>query len=127
DGAVWGSGGNGSTRGDFRISMKNIDGGNGILAYNNFPGGGGDMVIDRSEAWQSSGSSNIFLRDVVMHEHGHGIGLQHVCPVFGGGPGSGRLMEPFINTAIDGPQHDEIRGAQRLYGDRDEPNNNSAT
>lgn len=127
DGAIWGSGGNGTTRGDFRISMKNIDGGGNVLAYNNFPGQGGDMVIDRSDNWGSAGSSNIFLRDVVMHEHGHGIGLQHVCPVNGGGPGSGRLMEPFINTAIDGPQHDEVRGSQRLYGDRDEPNNNAAT
>jgi hypothetical protein len=125
DGAGWGTAGNGTTRGDVRISMHNIDGGSNILAYNQFPTNG-DMVIDRSEAWQSSGSSNLFLRDVVMHEHGHGLGLAHVCPVFGGGPGSGRLMEPFINTAIDGPQHDEVRGVQRLYGDNDEPNNSTA-
>jgi probable HAF family extracellular repeat protein len=31
-------------------------------------------------------------------------------------------MEPFLCTTFDGPQDDDIRGAQRLYGDRYEPN-----
>jgi serralysin len=123
--STWGASGNGTTIGSVRIGMHNIDGDSGILAYNSFPTNG-DMVLDASDNWGSSSNSNILLRNTVMHEHGHGLGLAHVCPVLGGGPGSGRLMEPFINSAIDGPQHDEIRGTQRLYGDKDEPNNNAA-
>lgn len=125
DGAAWGSAGNGTTRGDVRIGMKVIDGVSNTLAYNNFPSGGGDMVLDRAESWNSSGSSNIFLRDVVMHEHGHGLGIAHVCPLLGGT--NGRLMEPIINTSIDGPRHDDLRAGQRFYGDNDEPNNTAAT
>ncbi|MCA9206225.1 MAG: pre-peptidase C-terminal domain-containing protein, partial [Planctomycetales bacterium] len=30
---------------------------------------------------------------------------------------AGFLMEPFINTSFDGPQFDDILGAQRHYGD----------
>ena len=55
-----------------------------------------------------------------MHEHGHGLGMEHVCPLLGA-----RLMEPFINLSFDGPQHDEIRGGQRRYGDIFEPNNSA--
>jgi serralysin len=124
DGAVWGSAGNGTTRGDVRICMKVIDGGSNTLAYNNFPSNGGDMVLDRAESWNSSANTHRFLRDVIMHEHGHGLGLAHVCPILGGT--SGRLMEPTINTNIDGPQHDDIRGGQHYYGDNDEPNNSAA-
>jgi len=125
DGAAWGSAGNGTTRGDVRIGMKFIDGNSNTLAYNNFPSGGGDMVMDRDEDWNSSFSSNLFLRDVIMHEHGHGLGIAHVCPLLGGV--NGRLMEPIINTSIDGPRHDDLRAAQRHYGDNDEPNNTSGT
>jgi hypothetical protein len=36
-------------------------------------------------------------------------------------------MEPFLSTSFDGPQHDDIRGGQKLYGDPSEDNNTSAT
>ncbi len=119
DGASWGTGGTAGLRGDVRIGMKNIDGGSNILAYNAFPTGG-DMVIDRSETWQSSANDFRFLRNTVMHEHGHGIGLSHSCP----GNGS-KLMEPLLATGFDGPQQDDIRGAMWHYGDIYEPNNSS--
>lgn len=121
DGGAWGNIG-GPTRGDVRISMKNIDGGSGVLAYNFFPSGGGDMVIDRSENWGASGNSFRFLRNTLMHEHGHGIGLQHVCTT-----NNTKLMEPFLNTNFDGPRHDDIRGGQRHYGDPYEPNDDAAS
>ncbi len=121
DGAAWGTAGNDTTRGDVRISMKNIDGGSGILAYNGFPDGG-DMVIDRSESWQSGSPTYIFLRNTVSHEHGHGLGFAHVCP----GNGS-KLMEPLLNTGFDGPRHDELRAVHRFYGDPNESNNSSGT
>ncbi len=120
DGATWGSTGSaisGQTRGDVRISMKNIDGVNGTLAYNSFPSNG-DMVIDSSEGWGSSTNSYRFLRNTVMHEHGHGLGFAHVCPVI-----SARLMEPFLATGFDGPQQDDIRAGIRNYGDAYENNN----
>lgn len=120
DGGAWGNIG-GPTRGDSRISMKNIDGGSNILAYNNFPSSGGDMVIDRSESWQNAANSFRFLRNTIMHEHGHGIGLLHVCPT-----NNTKLMEPFLNTNFDGPRHDDIRAGQRHYGDPFEPNDSAA-
>lgn len=114
DGASWSSSGAANLRGDCRISMKNIDGVNGVLAYNNFPGtgSGGNMVLDRSENWASAGNNNRFMRNIISHEHGHGLGIFHVCPA-----NQSKLMEPFISTAYDGPQHDDIRAVQRLYGD----------
>ncbi len=121
DGAVWGSPGVDGLRGDVRISMKNIDNGNGILAYNSFPPGG-DMVIDSSENWGSTSNDYRFLRNTIMHEHGHGIGLNHVCPT-----NNTKLMEPFLNTNFDGPQQDDCRGGQYIYGDAHEPNGTIAT
>jgi hypothetical protein len=124
DGASWTSSGSVGLRGDVRISMKNIDGGSGILAYNAFPGNGngGNMVLDSSETWQASASSFRFLRNTIMHEHGHGLGFNHTCST-----NSGILMEPFLATSFDGPQQDDIRAVQRNYGDPFEPNNNAAS
>lgn len=123
DGAAWGSDVS-ATRGMVRISMKNIDGANNILAYNQFPGagGGGDMVLDRSEGWNDSFIDYRWLRNIVGHEHGHGLGLAHVCPLT-----NSKLMEPIATTAFDGPQQDDMRGVQYLYGDLYEPNGTSAT
>lgn len=125
DGAAWGNIG-GTNRGDVRISMKNIDGANGILAYNSFPDNG-DMVIDSSENWAASGNTYRFLRDVVSHEHGHGIGLSHVCPQGSAASGAAKLMAPFIDTSFDGPQQDDIRAGQASYGDPYEPNDSVST
>ncbi|MBI4719565.1 MAG: matrixin family metalloprotease [Planctomycetes bacterium] len=110
DGASWGTGSS-ANRGDLRIAMKLINGSGGVLAYNYFPSNG-DMVLDSADFWAGSTNNYRFLRNVVMHEHGHGMGLQHVCS-----SDSNQLMEPFINTSFDGPQHDDLRAAQRHYGD----------
>lgn len=124
DGASWGTSGNGTTRGDVRIRMISIDGPSNILAFNSYPDNG-DMSLDRDESWGSSSGGYIFLRNVVMHEHGHGLGMAHVCPLLGGA--SGRLLEPFYSSAFDGPRHDDIRAIQRGYGDVYEPDNNAAS
>ncbi len=109
-------------RGDVRIAMRNIDGSSNVLAFNFFPPDG-DMTLDSGDLnfFSAANNNHVFLRDVVMHEHGHGIGLLHVCPV-----GLTRLMEPFIDTTFDGPQHDDIRAAQTHYGDKFEPNDSIA-
>jgi hypothetical protein len=123
DGAAWGSFGN-ANRGDMRIAMHPIDGVNNILAFCYFPnsatGKAGDMVLDVAENW-NNGASHLFLRNTVTHEMGHGLGLMHVCPSVGT-----KLMEPFLSLNYDGPQHDDLRGMQLLYGDKFEPNNGAA-
>ncbi len=121
DGASWGAGGSPGERGDVRIGMKPIDGAFGVLAYNGYPSAG-DMVLDSAENWASPGNNYRYLRNTVAHEHGHGIGLAHVCP-----RNSTKLMEPYLATAFDGPQQDEVRAAQRSYGDPYEPNSTTAT
>ncbi len=107
-------------RGDVRIAMRPLDGASGVLAFNYYPDTG-DMVLDADENWQNSANSYRYLRNVIMHEAGHGLGLAHVWPVDGS-----KLMEPYINTSFDGPQDDDIRGGQYNYGDADEANNSAA-
>lgn len=110
-------------RGDVRISGKLLDGASGVLAYNNFPNYG-DMVIDTGDMnnYASAANNRRFLRNVVMHEHGHGMGLRHVES-----NNANFLMEPFINTSFDGPQLDDIRGMHRHYGDKYEKNGGNDT
>lgn len=100
---------------DIRIGGHSIDGASGsnTLAYNYFPPHG-DMVIDTdNEAFYGSrfGDSRR-LRNVLMHEIGHGIGFRHLESSDGQ-----FLMEPFISVAFDGPQFDDILAAHRNYGD----------
>lgn len=122
DNAAWGSAG-GPTRGDVRIVGRSLGtAGAGTLAYNFFPQSG-DMVINTRAnevgAWTAS-NNNRYFRNIIAHEHGHGMGLLHVCPT-----SQTKLMEPFISTNFDGPQHDDIRAGQRQYGDNYEPNDGS--
>lgn len=109
-------------RPDIRIAGHPIDGAGGILAYNFYPSGGGDMVIDTADLTGGGYMTNLSnnsrrLRNVVAHEAGHGIGMAHVIPV-----NQTKLMEPNVTTSFDGPQFDDILGVQRLYGDPYEKN-----
>jgi len=107
-------------RGDIRLSGHPIDGNFNVLAYNYFPQQG-DMVLDTSDSYfADTADTSRKLRAVVAHEHGHGLALRHVCP-----QDSTKLMEPQI-SALSGPQLDDIYSVQRLYGDRDEPNDSAA-
>lgn len=123
DGAAFsGSPGSPGLRGDCRISMHNLDLAGNVLAYNFLPSNG-DMVLDSSENWaQGTPGMQRFLRNVIMHEHGHGMGLLHVCPIL-----QTKLMEPTVSTAYDGPRHDDVRAAQRHYGDVSGSNNTVGT
>ncbi len=118
-----GPGGQLGVRGDIRISAFNYqnDGNGGVLAYNNFPNDG-DMAIDAYDTFYNNTAGNsLRLRNVLAHEHGHGLGMLHVCPAVGT-----KLMEPFISTAYDGPQLDDILNGIRHYGDVYEPNDSTA-
>ncbi|MFK7739088.1 MAG: matrixin family metalloprotease [Planctomycetota bacterium] len=109
-------------RGDVRIAGVNIDGGSNVLAYNYFPDNG-DMVLDTADTGFYANANNNYIRlfNVIAHEHGHGMGIAHVCPT-----DNSKLMEPFINVNFSGPQYDDILTGQRLYGDASEPNDSAA-
>lgn len=110
-------------RGDIRIGGKLIDGGpGGILAYNYYPTDG-DMVIDTGDSFYTNiTGTSIRFRNTVAHEHGHGLGFDHVCPM-----NQTKLMEPYLTTLFDGPQHDDILAANRFYGDRFEHDETTGT
>lgn len=107
-------------RGDVRIGAMQLDGNSGVLAYNNFPENG-DMVFDAFDSfYNSTGGNSLRLRNVTAHEHGHGLGMLHICPL------DGRwLMEPIFAAGFDGPQLDDILNGHRHYGDPMEPNDSS--
>ncbi|MEX0875917.1 MAG: GC-type dockerin domain-anchored protein [Phycisphaerales bacterium] len=108
-------------RGDVRIAAITIDGNSGVLAYNNFPNDG-DMVFDSADNFYNfTGGNSLRLRNVAAHEHGHGLGMLHVCPIQ-----ETKLMEPFVTTDFDGPQLDDILNGIRHYGDVYEPDNSIA-
>ncbi|NUQ50870.1 MAG: matrixin family metalloprotease, partial [Phycisphaerae bacterium] len=118
DGATWViSPGVLGVRADIRIVCIDEDGPNGVLAFNYYPNFG-DMALDAAENWANSANDYRFLRNVVMHELGHGIGLAHVLPRDGT-----KLMEAFLALGYTGPQDDDIRGAGFSYGDPHEGNN----
>lgn len=129
DGAAWGTDGVLPTptnvgRGDIRIAMRPVDGavGQNVLAFNRYPNNGGDMVLDSDNMAKFTDATNNFraLRNVLLHEHGHGLGIKHVMPT-----DNTKLMEPLLNTNFDGPQEDDIRAAMALYGDPAESNNSA--
>ncbi len=99
-------------RGDLRLCGHPIDGDGATLAYNFFPDHG-DMVIDTSDSFFENLSGNSRrLVNTIAHEHGHGLGLEHVCPI-----DQTKLLEPFISTDFRGMQFDDIYTLQRWYGD----------
>lgn len=106
------------TRADIRIGGKPIDGNSGVLAYNYFPSIG-EMVIDTNDTFYNTTTNNsIRLRNVVAHEHGHGVGMPHVTSTT-----HAFLMEPFVDTSFDGPQYHDILAAHHMYGDAREKSN----
>ncbi len=110
-----------NVRADMRIGGKSIDGGSGTLAYNYYPEGG-DMVIDMDDMspggfYTNATSNYLGLRNVLSHEHGHGLGIAHQMPV-----AQLALMEPLVSLAFDGPQLDDLLALHRHYGDALEKN-----
>lgn len=121
DGAPFPTAAGANGRGDIRIGGHTIDGpGAGILAYNYGPDFG-DMVIDTgntADAFAASAANNFrLLRNTISHEHGHGLGFAHVCPL-----NNAIVMEPIVPTAFDHSAEDDIRHANRKYGDPREKN-----
>lgn len=110
---------------DIRIGGHSIDGNTGAntLAYNYFPNHS-DMVIDTDNAdfFGNTFGDSLRLRNTIMHEAGHGLGLHHLDS-----SDSQQLMEPSISLNFVGPQIDDILGVQRNYGDAWEKNGGNDT
>jgi serralysin len=115
--------------GDIRIGGENIDGSpGGALADNTFPDSG-DMRIDttresdgRPTFWHTNAAA---LRNLMIHETGHGVGLGHAQNT-----GVTAIMEGGLRTDIWGLQFDDVYALNRLYGDpleRNEGNNTVGT
>lgn len=105
-----------NVRGDHRIGGHSIDGTTSptTVAYNFFPNNS-DMVIDTDEVGRLGDPelNYVRFRNTLMHEIGHGLGLNHL-----GSSSHNFLMEAILDATIDGPQFDDILGIHRLYGDR---------
>jgi uncharacterized repeat protein (TIGR01451 family) len=126
DGAAFSSASPGTNsgvgRGDIRIGGHHLDGNFGVLAYNFFPDRG-DMVIDTDDSfYANTANASLALRNVIAHEHGHGLGISHVCPI-----NQTKLMEPFFSSNFVGLQHDDTLAGQRGYGDYRENDDTAAT
>lgn len=115
--------------GDVRIGGENIDGTpGGALADNTFPNDG-DMRIDttresdgRPTFWHTNSAA---LRNLMIHETGHGVGLGHAQNT-----GVTAIMEGGLRTDIWGLQFDDVYALNRQYGDpleRNGGNNSAAT
>lgn len=99
-------------RGDIRLSARAIDGNGGTLAFA-FAPNGGDMVFDSTDSsFNNTTFNSRTLFNVIAHELGHSLGLDHVCPI-----NRTKLMEPTLSTSFRGPQFDESQSLQRQYGD----------
>jgi hypothetical protein len=111
-------------RGDVRIGGRSIDGPSNVLAYNYYPDIG-DMVLDTDDVnfYHNPVKNYANLKNVVMHEHGHGMGLGHSIP-----NDCTKLMEAYQcgAGAFVGAQDDDIRGGMRNYGDPYENNDSNA-
>lgn len=114
-----GSNDSGSIRGDIRIAMRPIDGAGGTRAYGLFPDVG-DIVLDSGDVatWTQAAANHRALRNIVMHNVGHALGLQHVIPASPNPGGATKLMESTLSTEYDGPQQDDILACQANYDDR---------
>ena len=108
-------------RPDVRIGGAMLIPSIGVLGFNQFPDDG-DMVLDSTNLFFANTTQNsIGLRNVLAHEHGHGLGQRHVVgQAFQNTPRVVALMNPVIDVSFDGPQEFDILVTQRQYGDTNE-------
>ena len=126
DSGNFGAAGVRGVRGDVRIGGFDWDGSGRVLARNFFPDGG-EMTLDTAEMVAlnpDSSNANRRFRNIISHENGHGIGLDHVIDDV---TGATFLMNPALSQAFDGPQFHDILAAQRGYGDPQEKNGGNDT
>jgi hypothetical protein len=111
-------------RGDVRIAGCSIDGPGNVLAYAYYPNLG-DIVLDTDDIdfYRVPTGNYASLKNTIAHGIGHAIGLGTSYPA-----DCTKLMENFLcGGSFLGPQDDDIRGGQRLYGDVCEDNDTKET
>lgn len=112
------------SRGDIRIGMTTIP--NNGRGFGFFPQFGGDMALASNQIalFSDPGPENDFraLINTVGRYHGNTLGLRNIVST-----DDAFLMQSELDTSFFGPQEDDIRGAQFLYGDRFDPNNTVTT
>jgi hypothetical protein len=112
-------------RGDIRIAGRSMDGPGNVLGYSYYPSAGGDTFLDTDDTALYANPLYNYgnLKNVICHEHGHGIGLGHVIP-----NDCTKLMEAYLcgPSYGVGPMDDDIRGGMRNYGDPYENNDTNA-
>lgn len=108
---------------DIRIGghvINNTDPDSVTLAHAFFPppnlkSAAGDLHFNTQVDWHvdsiDGDARTVDIFQVAAHEIGHAIGLGHQQPHVRA------LMNPFYSEAFNGPQFDDIAGAQLLYGD----------
>jgi serralysin len=112
-------------RGDVRFGGAFVDGNDGSYA-SAYVIPNADITFDTGDLlyFQNSSGNYVSLRNTLTHEIGHSLGLSHAIA-----PSTSYefLMEGGPKSAFDGPQIDDVRGVQYLYGDKFEKNggNNS--
>jgi len=113
--------------GDIRIGGQVIpESGSNTLADNAFPNNG-DMRIDTRR--DADGDPDFFhsngpqLRNLIAHESGHGIGLNHSDIL----SGTNAAMETPLDADFWGMQFDDIYAMNRSYGDPLEKNGGNDT
>ncbi|CAN0360682.1 unnamed protein product, partial [Ectocarpus sp. 4 AP-2014] len=92
----------------------------GVLASAFFPEFG-EITINTSVTGTYANTANASraARNVIMHEIGHSLGIEHVES-----NNAQFLYEPSLNTSFDGLQLDDILALHRGYGDKFEKTNN---
>ncbi|WP_197527915.1 matrixin family metalloprotease [Posidoniimonas polymericola] len=105
-------------RGDIRLGGATLDGVGGTYGQSGFIPNA-DLTLDTSDVVRFGDAADDYalLRNTLMHEAGHSLGLAHMDS-----SNTHVLMSPFVSNSLsyDGPQLDDIRGIHSLYGDRHE-------
>lgn len=120
DGVIHGSGTNlgNSLRGDIRLAGYNVDGTGGTYGLSWFVPNS-DLTLDMGDMAHFTDATNNYrnFRNTLAHEIGHALGMGHFTS------NANFLMEGAFSAAYDGPQFDDIRGIQYVYGDVYEKSN----
>lgn len=95
-----------------RGRRMNFDGPSGVLAWCELPMGSNPqqvrLMMDLDETWVQNGGG-IHVKNVLCHELGHGLGLEHIT-------GAKALMNPIYDENVPAPLSPDISQVVQRYG-----------